>query len=243
MRTYDDFIDLEVKWRRIFDYAWKHRDDEPFNQRLFKDVMSDTLDWFEARIDKSVCRQYDLEVYNYVLQYAVLALKQTDSGMPDNGKQFSASQIIAGGFTRYIIDPVKRDNVFYDWYIRHDNEDLELVYFVSWSYGAECEYVYNFSTGDIQEFIEYNDIDNGDKPKPTKSNITNVDRKRPVAKKPAPAVKKAVARKPAVKKAAPKKQTQKTEPIVKKTAVKKPSVKKAAPKSKTASSTKKKKDN
>lgn len=127
-----------------------------------------------------------------------------------------------------------KDHYIEKYYIRQQKNNAELVFEKEWADDVKCEYVYDFSTGDIQDFIDYLDILNGNKPQPQKSNITNTVKKRAATKKLAPAAKKAVAKKPAAK-------TVNQMMQEKKTAVKKPAIKKAVSKSKAVSSSKKKK--
>lgn len=234
MKTYDDFINILAEWIELFKYVHANRNKEPFNQRLFKKVMQDTFDWFETRPDIRVCKKYDLEIYNYLHEYSIIALKLSDLGWPDNGRKFSASQEIARILIRYIVDPVMKDHYIEKYYIRQQKNNAELVFEKEWADDVKCEYVYDFSTGDIQDFIDYLDILNGKKPQPKKSNITNTVNKRAATKKPAPAAKKAVAKKPAAK-------TVNQMMQEKKATVKKPAIKKAVSKSKAVSSSKKKK--
>ena len=235
MKTYDDFIDLMAEWIEIFKYARANRNKEPFNQKLFKNAMQDTLDWFETRPDKNVCKQYDLEIYNYLHEYSIIAIRLSKSGFSDNGEQFSASQQIAYILTRYIVNPVMEDHYIDKYYIRHQKNTTELVFETEWADDVRCEYVYDFSTGDVKAFVEYLDILSGKKPQPKKSNITYTAKKRAVTKKPAPPAKKAVAKKPAAKTV--------NQLMKEKAAVKKPSIKKAVSKPKTVSSSKKKNTN
>ena len=134
------------------EYAYEHRNDEPYNEELFGKAMLDTQLWFASRMNKMNFSFHDVELYTHIIEYVCYFARISEDGQQDNGLLFSASQKIAAFYSHCLV--TNSPNVA----LSQTNGSYQLIVHDSWI-DNKRDFVYDFSTGDIQDFVEYTKLE------------------------------------------------------------------------------------